>query len=315
MDVSVILCTHNRCESLRQTLEQFRALNCPTNLGWELLVLDNNSTDQTQQVCQGFKDQLPVRCVFESRQGKSCALNRSLQEARGDLLLFTDDDVDVDNNWIAEYRAAAARWPKMSFFGGKVIPRWERTPPKWLAEHSKTLLRTVAVSFDLGDEEQPWIDLRHPFIGANLACRKQVFIETGLAFREDLGPKGGEAVRGEEAWLIQQFTQHGLTGAYVPSAIVHHRNPVARMTETYVREWFKGDGMRAVRLGQLPASRHVWFGAPRYLWGQFLASLVFFSLTRLTRPSQIWLRHECRLALKWGSICEFRHVRKNAEVK
>src|SRR5947209_8654862 len=121
MDVSVIICTYNRCESLRATLDGFCKLKGTADIAWELLVIDNNSKDQTREVCQTFSKQLPIRYIVETVQGQSAARNRGIVEATGSLLLFTDDDVDLDPEWISNYWNATARHPDVSIFGGRII--------------------------------------------------------------------------------------------------------------------------------------------------------------------------------------------------
>jgi hypothetical protein len=303
MNISVVICTYNRSKTLAQTLQGFCKLSVAQSITWELLVIDNNSTDATRDICGEFNDKLPLRYVFESRQGKSHALNRALVEATGELLVFTDDDVDVSENWLSEYWGAMARHPNAGFFGGKIIPRWEVPPPPWMESNSKTVLREVAVSLDLGDVDCP---LGERVFGANLGLRKTALQQAGLKFRTDIGPCGNAKVGGEETFFIHQLMDKGFCGVYLPGAIIYHRTPAERMTIAYVRKWFDGIGRSEVRTGWIPASKNVWFGAPRYLWRQWLVSSACYLLTRFTRPSAIWLGHQCRMFTKWGAICEFR---------
>ena len=102
MRVSVILCTYNRCESLRTALQSVAACRFPESTPWEVLVVDNNSKDQTPAVVEEFVQQYPgrFRYLFEPQPGKSHALNSGIQEARGDILAFMDDDVTVDPGWL-----------------------------------------------------------------------------------------------------------------------------------------------------------------------------------------------------------------------
>ena len=312
MEISVILCTYNRAESLRRTLEGFTRLNVPPGLRWELILVDNNSSDHTKAVCESFNRRLPIRYFFEPCPGQSAARNRGIVEAAGALLLFTDDDVDVDPDWMKVYRDAAARHPAAAFFGGRIIPRWERTPPRWLEQNSRTFLACIALNLDMGDAEFELADPTYPFAGANLVFRKETFEKAGVLFRKDLGLKGNEQVRFEDTFLIRQVMARGLPGVYIPTAIVYHRNPPERMTKRYLREWFKAAGVAAVRLGELPPSDHVWFGVPRYLWAQFLRNALGFGVTRWTTSSRIWLRYQTRMISKWGSICEFRKTQGGA---
>ncbi len=306
MRASVIICTYNRCQSLRRTLETLSLMTVPLGLDWELLIVDNNSKDVTKQTCADFEKKLPLRYLFESKQGKSHALNFAVAEAKADLLIFSDDDVDVDSNWLASYCAADLRHPETPFFGGKIIPLWPATPPRWVEENVSGLLRGVAVWYDLGPNECPVTQQKDVFFGANLALRKKILAQESLSFRQDLGPTVGNPIRGEETYLLFQLLKRGLNGIYLPDAIVHHRNLAERMTERYVRQWYKGFGMAEVRDGKVEPGDRWLFGSPRYLWRRYLSTMVLYACTRFTRPASVWLAHECRMAILWGQICEFR---------
>lgn len=316
MNISVIICTYNRVESLRRTLETCCLLHIPTDVTWELIVVDNNSTDRTKDVCREFIGKLPIRYVFEAQQGKSFALNHSIVVASGELLFFTDDDVDLDKMWIAATLAAANRHPEAGFFGGKIIPKWETPPPRWLADHSAQMLSGVAVHYDQGPSERYLVSDSEVFMGANLAFRREIFMN-GCRFREDLGPNTSDQVRGEESKLLTQLLHDGCKGVYVPKAIVHHRNPRNRMTERYVREWFIGYGMSEVRCGEV-RPEHCWFGAPRHAWKSAVLNGAKYLATRWICGSAVWLPAEIKMASSWGVITEIRRqarVRKQAEVR
>ena len=104
MNTTIIVCTYNRCKSLAKTLESIATLRVPGPVEWEVLVVDNNSTDQTRAVVEGFSCRYPsrFRYLFEPQQGKSCALNAGIQAARGEILAFTDDDVTVEPDMAPE---------------------------------------------------------------------------------------------------------------------------------------------------------------------------------------------------------------------
>lgn len=307
MDISVIICTHNRYESLRRTLDTCCNLVIPGSVKWELLVIDNNSTDATKQVCEEFSGKLPLRYIFEPRQGKSYALNAGVQVAAGALLLFTDDDVDVDRNWIGALYDAAHRHPQAYFFGGRIIPRWETPPPKWIAEHAHSLLAPVMVHYDRGENEEELREYGPP--GANMTIRKSAF-DSGRSFRTDLGLTGQKRIGGEDAYLIRTLLDEGLNGIYVPTAIVHHRNPANRMTERYICGWFKSYGRSKVLRDEL-GKEHCWFGVPRYLWKRLLINVVKYPLARWTCPSRIWLSAEIKAATVIGVVCETIQIGKN----
>src|SRR5215469_10199051 len=107
MDISVIVCTHNRYQSLAKALESIAASTLPDSVDWEILVVDNCSRDQTRDVVEQFCHRFPghFRCFFEPHPGKSNALNTGIREARGKILVFTDDDVTVEPTWLQNLTA------------------------------------------------------------------------------------------------------------------------------------------------------------------------------------------------------------------
>lgn len=106
MNFSVVMCTFNREAELRRTLDSFKPIAQADPRDWELIVVDNNSTDGTKAVCEEFKATLPLRYAFEAKQGQAAALNHATRIAQGEVILFTDDDVDVDAQYIEGYRKA-----------------------------------------------------------------------------------------------------------------------------------------------------------------------------------------------------------------
>ncbi len=307
MEASVILCTFNRCECLRKTLESFCAMHTPTHGAWELIVMDNRSSDATRAVCESFQDRLPMRYLFEGRQGKVHALMTGIAAAGADLLLFTDDDVLVDADWLTRTIEAARAQPEAAFFGGKILPRWEGTPPVWLAEMSRTTLAGVTVHYDHGDEPRYLEPDEEPFFGANLAIRRRVF-EGGYAFRRDIGPKGNEPTRQEETDLLKRMMAAGLRGYYEPRAVIHHCNPPHRMTEAYMREWFVGDGICRARRGEVDGP--LVCGAPLTAWRKLVSNAIKYGLYRWTRSYRVWVRAERKWATAWGVIKESRRLRR-----
>ena len=131
MLLTIAICTWNRARLLDQTLTRMRDLRVPSGVNWELVVVNNNCTDDTDAVIARHAKHLPLRRLFESSPGKSFALNRAASEARGDFVVWTDDDVLVAPGWLAEYAAAMRRWPTASFFGGPSEPWFDASPPPW----------------------------------------------------------------------------------------------------------------------------------------------------------------------------------------
>ena len=306
-NVAIILCTFNRAESLRRTLQSFERLKVPAGVVAELVVVDNNSTDDTRAVCTAAQTALPLRYLFESEQGHNHALNRGLADTSAPLILFTDDDVDVDENWLVAYWEAASRMPNAAYFGGRVLTRWETAPPPWFEQHATTCLANVAVYFDGGDTEQVWSE---SFPGANMALRRECL--QGVSFDPDLGPKGNGAVRCGEIELFAQLRKLGSTGFYVPKAIIYHRTAANRLTESYVRTWFVGDGVAEVRRGQIVRTNLV-LGVSGCYWKECLTNACKYALSRLLAPATVWLPAEIAMAKAWGIISEARRQRGNLD--
>ena len=133
--ISVCICTHNRSEGLRRALETL-AGQCDIDLGAiEVLIVDNNCTDDTPHVVEEFRGSLPIRRVRESQRGLAHARNKAVADFRGDVLLFTDDDVRLAPDWLAAYSDAISRFPEADYFGGSLIlPDWGQAKPAWLGE-------------------------------------------------------------------------------------------------------------------------------------------------------------------------------------
>ena len=123
MFITVAICTRNRAELLCRAMDTIVALTIPAGVEWELIVIDNGSTDNTAEVLAGYKDRLPIRRVYEPVAGLSNARNRAVVEARGDYICWTDDDVLLDRGWLLKYHEAFARFPEIAYFGGPIDRR------------------------------------------------------------------------------------------------------------------------------------------------------------------------------------------------
>jgi glucosyl-dolichyl phosphate glucuronosyltransferase len=314
IDDSIVIATFNRAHSLCRALESFCRLRIEERVEWELVVVDNNSTDHTKQVCKAFTEALPLSYLFQPMQGKTRAQNLGISNSTGSFLLFTDDDVDLDSRWLTVLWHAAKRHPDADILGGKVLAQWTSAPPQWVADHCRWL-GGVITHFDEGDEECVLSERGDMIFGANMAFRREIFLN-GIQFREDMGPNGTDYMTHEETALIRGLIIAGHKCVYVPDAIVYHRNPAYRGTEAYVRKWFKASGKSEVRLHGTGDMTHAWFGVPRYLWRRLIESSVRYGRTRWIKPSGIWLRHEIAMATTWGMIFEYRRqarLREQAE--
>jgi glycosyltransferase involved in cell wall biosynthesis len=259
--ISVVVCTYNRRESLRKTLESLAHLRAPPDSPWELIVVDNNSSDDAADVVKTFGagSRFGVHYVFEVNQGVSHARNAGINAARGDIVAFTDDDVTVDPGWLCELEKAFDQFGCMGV-GGKVIPVWIGQKPSWLRADSHYPLRSGAVvSFDQGEEP---CELRTPLVGVNMAFRKATFQKYG-AFRTDLGKRGNDAMTGEDTEFCGRLWRAGDNIVYAPRAIVYHPVPKARAKKSHFQSYYFNYGRYTARLNGSPENAILWFGVPK----------------------------------------------------
>ena len=227
--LSIAICTYNRSAHLAGALTSLARQEDLDRSALEVLVIDNNSTDDTQSIVESFSKGLPVRRIFERQQGLSHARNRAIDEFAGDVLVFTDDDVRVAPTWLAAYWAAIARFPQAEFFGGRILPDWQGNKPGWVREPCIHLIDGALVWFDHGSKTRLFrSDEPTPF-GASFGLRRSLIGRIGR-FRTDLGTGGSGAGRGEETEFLVRACDAGATGAYVGQALSFHAVDPRRLT-------------------------------------------------------------------------------------
>lgn len=245
---SLALCTYNRSALLTQALGSLADCEAPTG-DWELLLIDNNSRDATRAVAECFVGRLPLRYVFEPEQGLSAARNRALRECRGQVLLFTDDDLRFDPDWLVAYERAFARQQEADWFGGRIRPLWPDRPPRWLRDENMALISGLLVHYDLGSRNRAYQPTDPAPFGASFALRRRAFEQVG-EFRADLGVKGDVPGRGEEADYFQRLKLAGIPGFYVGTASAWHWQDPARFGWRYLYRYGVQKGIAAVRMGE-----------------------------------------------------------------
>jgi glycosyltransferase involved in cell wall biosynthesis len=234
--ISVLICTYNRSHSLATALESLGQTHVPDGLRWEVLVVDNNSTDETAAVVARFADEgtLPVRHIVEAEQGLSFARNRGIREAAGDVIAFLDDDVVVSPEWLPRLAAAFDAYAAECVGGpARLDPAMPR-PHWWRPEFDGKIGHfdrgdAVIVSRDVGDGMIG--------IGANVAFRRGVFDRLGF-FRAELGRTQKRLYMGDDLDLVNRVRRSGGTAVYDPGVVVEHRPDLSRLTKEYLRRWY-----------------------------------------------------------------------------
>ena len=250
MQITVILCTYNRYQSLAKALDSVALSQLEPATTWEVLVVDNNSNDRTREVTEGFCRRYPARFryLFEGQPGKSHALNAGIRAAHGDVLAFMDDDVTVDSGWLQNLTAPLMRgtWTGS---GGKVLPERNVDFPDWVSLDNRFTVGPL-VMFDLGSNAAP---LKEAPFGTNMAFQRKLFEKYG-DFRTDLGPQPGSEIRGEDSEFVSRLFVAGEPLAYEPSAIVYHAVPESRLTKQYFLAWWFDKGRSDIRMLENPAT-------------------------------------------------------------
>lgn len=272
MQVSVVLCTYNGASSLRNTLAGFKQLSVPGEWSWELILVDNNSTDSTREIIEEFArtSGLNVQHVFEPRQGKAYALNTGIRRTKGDILAFTDDDVLIDSGWLAGLVDTFAAMDCIGL-GGRVLPVWNQPVPSWLEMEGQQ----VVGHFDFGGEPK---ETSVPPIGGNMAFRRAAFEKYGL-FRTELGPDGSEIAGSEDDEFGRRLLKAGEKIVYCPTATVRLPIESYRLTKDYFLRWFYSLGRANMRARMWPPDAVCYFGVPRYLFGTVIRSSLQWAIT------------------------------------
>lgn len=250
---SVVICTWNRAKDLERVLNNFVLASRNTNESWELCIVDNNSSDNTRTIVESFFAKLPMRYVFEGKQGLSNARNTGLFEALGEWIIFTDDDVEIHELWLKNYFLELQKLSdNIAFVGGEVIP-------KFLGEPNKDMLEAIPIIAagycGIKLPQNKVIDkdsLNIPF-GANFAINKQSV--GNLKFDGKLGVSGKTRLAGEESIFMRELVKQGLSGRWLENISLTHFVPVERLTDEYVKNYLFGKGRTSVLLSENKTSQ------------------------------------------------------------
>jgi glucosyl-dolichyl phosphate glucuronosyltransferase len=228
--ISVVICTRNRAQLLERALASVLNQEFPRE-NYEILVVDNGSSDRTQEVVKQFQDKAAIRYLYEERPGASIARNAGWSAAAGRYIAFLDDDIIAPPGWLTAVRDGfASGSPQIGAIGGPTTPMWEIPRPAWLADE---ILCSLAI-IDWGPSDKLLNDIsREWLVSANMAIPKVLFAELG-GFHPGLGRVGSSLLSNEEISLQRKLIMRGYRCVYRPSMAVAHLVPASRLNQ----QWF-----------------------------------------------------------------------------
>lgn len=290
---TVALCTHNHADRLTRTLADLAQMRAP-DVPWEFLIIDNASSDATPAILEGhaWPQGWQVRVVREDKLGLSNARNRAIQEARGEYVIFMDDDETADPDWLCAFeRLVEAHSPDA--FGGRIDVMFEDMRPSWLADELLAFLGELHRADTI-------VQLTDPgsfFHGGNFGFRKSV-CETVGGFDSMLGRKGTDNTGGEEVDFYRRLLAAGFRVWWTPEAVIYHRIQAAKLKRGYFLDLhFRQGKMEAIRRrGNGPRV------PPNYLYGQLLRAALTAWRNRRAVGSDASLRREMNVAYFVGLI-------------
>lgn len=268
--VSVIIPTYNRAKVLEKTLHVFAELDSE-GIAWDVIVVDNNSRDETREVVSSFEGRLPIRYLFEARQGKNWALNQALEHTESELLVFADDDVTPCQHWLQAILASVERWPEHVVFGGRIVPEFPPGTPDFVRQSDFS--GYVYGGLDFGPDDRLFPEETTPN-GPNCWVRRCVFA-SGVRYDTSIGPNGHGRISGSELELFTRLRYDGAVPVYVPTATVIHRIEPHQTTFRYLLRRAYASGRGTVRIyGRGDRECQTIFGVPRYYYREAAESVI-----------------------------------------
>lgn len=314
MDITVIICTYNRARNLPVCLGRLAEQQGVEGLDWEVLVVDNNSTDDTKSVVAQLAAALPItiRYTFEPQQGLNYARNRGAQESRGRYFGYIDDDIQTSPRWLsALHNALAAN--DADAVGGRIHLDPTIKLPKWIQPEMYGFLGYQ----DFGDEPfQMDGTSRYPF-GGNMFFARRVIERIGLfnplLGRRGSGRKRGELFKGAETDYFHRLAAHG--GArifYEPGAIVYHQVQPFQLTKKYFRTIHYNAGFQKALHDERKFSRTL-LGVPLFMYPQLARNAATYLRKLVTQGPDLAFRQQMTVGNFVGTMLGYASRKRSAE--
>ena len=303
VDLSVVICTYNGAEKLPEVLDRLRSQVLLTPFTWEVLVIDNNSSDQTAQVVsqyqQDWRQSAPLRYEFEAEQGLAFARRRAVQAAQGELLGFLDDDNLPAEDWVYSVCLFGRAHPEAGAYGSRIRSRFETSPPPNFSR-----IACCMAIIERGEKAFPYAAKRGVLpAGAGMVIRAAVWRQCVPELPVLAGVcRNSLATKGEDVETLSYIRKAGHSIWYNPDMVLWHDIPKERLSRDYLFRLFRGIGLSRYPLRMLNYQ-------PWQRPGMSLAHLCYDAKRLLTYALKHWREIQrqdtvsmCELRLHWYSL-------------
>jgi len=289
ISISVIISTYKHNILLQRTIQSLQN-QCFSE--FEIIVVDNAADPLLEEEISSLNENFSIKVQYipEPKLGLHNARHAGARNAKGEILVFTDDDATFDNGWLRSYYDAFKKNPNMSAAGGAVKPVWEKDPPLWLLNYigdSKVFpILAIMEPFDVFH-----LGTGAFFFGVNMAIGRNALFDDG-GFNPEL--VGSVTVGNGETGLYKKLLEKQYLIGYVPEALVYHHIPSSRMTINYIRKWgahYAGSEMY-----------EKWFNRSRNVYEVLKEVLYIFSLYWLSwilYPFALYLRNPLSIRIQF----------------
>lgn len=310
MDISIIICTYNRCDLLKNVLNSIVDLRVPEGLNWEVLIIDNASTDNTKEAIEEFRGRstFEFRYIYEGIKSKSVCLNRAIDEAKGDILVFIDSDMTMDKDYLNAVLQAVKKYPDVNVFGGRIVVNWSSKKPGWIEAEGRYSgnIRSI-LGIDGGEVDRDFNELGGtPSIGN--AFLKHKILNKDTYFRKDLGPRNGRMGYGEDAEFFSRLKGFGEKIFYIKDALTLHNIETHKLSKKYFCTRQFEMGIYDVKYQKISQNTVYYFGIPRFL---FRRVVTLFFLWVISLNAQKKFFYKLRLNYVLGQIKGYLAIRRS----
>ncbi len=283
MDISIIICSYNRAHNLPECFDHLLQLEGTENIQWEIILVDNNSTDETSTVTQRYADQstLDIRYIFEGQQGVVFARNKGIEVSKGKYIVYIDDDIRVTPKWLRTIHDTFKEFD-CDAIGGRIQIESQQPLPKWITPELYGFLGHQ----DFGSNPRQIDGYKEYPFGGNMAIKRRAFSLIGQ-FDIRVGRKGDASkkeglFKGEEPDFFHRLANNGGTFRYHPDILVSHKILPYQLKKGFFLTLHNNAGILEAQLNDSHHNRTL-MGVPLFIFPQIFRSIGKFIYQTITQ--------------------------------